>query len=207
MRRITSYLLTVVTTLAVLLGTSSMVAATTTDTTTYGSGSYGGCDYGACAITLSGGGTKNANVSPTPTGSCTVQSDTVSVLTDSASGYTLTMTTSTTDNRMAGTAGTIAASSGTAASPLTLAVNSWGYRVDGLSGFGSGPTSSQSSGSTPSVPFAGVPASNGTPTSVAYSSGPANPAQSTTIWYGICANATVTAGSYSVSVMYTAVTN
>jgi len=70
--------------------------ADTTDSTVYGSGNYGNCDYGACTITLSSGGATTLNVAPTPTGKCTVQSDTASVLTDNTVGYSLTMTTSTT---------------------------------------------------------------------------------------------------------------
>jgi hypothetical protein len=181
--------------------------ADTTDSTVYGSGNYGNCDYGSCTITLSGGGSTTLNVVPTPTGKCTVQSDTASVLTDSTSGYSLTMTTSTTNSAMTSGSNSIAASSGTASSPVTLAMNTWGYRVDGLSGFGTGPTSAQSSGSIPSVSFAGVPASNQAGTQVASSGGPANPAVTTTVWYGLCANASQSSGNYSVTVTYTAVTN
>jgi hypothetical protein len=181
--------------------------ADTTDSTVYGSGNYGNCDYGACTITLSSGGATTLNVAPTPTGKCTVQSDTASVLTDNTVGYSLTMTTSTTNNAMTGASGSIAAASGTAASPVTLGMNKWGYRVDGLAGFGAGPTSSQNNGSIPSVAFAGVPASNQSPTQVASTSGPANPAATTIVWYGLCADSSVPSGSYSVTVTYTAVTN
>lgn len=181
--------------------------ADTTDSTTYGSGSFGNCNYGSCTITLTSGGTTAVDVAPTPTGRCTVQSDTVSVLTDSTSGYTLTMTTSTANNDMTGAGGNINAAASTAASPAILSMNTWGYRVDGLSGFGAGPTTARSNGSIPSDTFAGVPANNGTPTAVASSVGPANPADETTVWYGLCADDTVTSGSYSVSVLYTAVTN
>ena len=181
--------------------------ADTTDSTVYGSGNYGNCDYGACTITLTSGGSTNVNVAPTPAGKCTVQSDTPSVLTDSTVGYSLTMTTSTTNNAMTGSSGSIAASNGTAASPVTLAMNTWGYRVDGLGGFGSGPTSAQNSGSIPSVSFAGVPPSNLAGTAVASSSGPANPAVTTTVWYGVCADSSVPSGSYATTVTYTAVTN
>lgn len=191
--------------LVVLFGAA--VNADTTDSTTYGSGNFGYCNYGSCTITLTSSGTVNVNVAPTPGGRCTVQSDTPSVLTDSTAGYSLTMTTSTTNNAMVSGSGSIAASSGTAASPVTLATNSWGYRVDSLAGFGAGPTSSQNSGNTPSVTFAGVPASNQAPTPVASSSGPANPAVNTTVWYGICADASVASGTYTTTVTYTAVTN
>jgi hypothetical protein len=117
------------------------------------------------------------------------------------------MTTSTTNNAMTGSSGSISASSGTSAAPTTLAMNTWGYRVDSVAGFGAGPTSAQSSGSVPGVSFAGVPPSNLAGTIVASSSGVANPAVSTTVWYGVCANSSVAAGSYSVVVTYTAVTN
>lgn len=181
--------------------------ADTTDSATYGSGSFGNCDYGACTITLTSGGTTNVNVVPTTAGKCTVQSDTPSVLTNNSAGYSLTMTTSTTNNAMTGPSGNISASSGTSGSPVALAMNTWGYRVDGVAGFGAGPTSSQSSGSVPGGSFAGVPASNQAGTIVASSSSAANPAVSTTVWYGVCANSAVAAGTYSVTVTYTAVTN
>lgn len=189
------------------VGLGAIVHADTTDSTTYGSGNFGYCNYGSCTITLTSSGTVNVNVAPTPGGRCTVQSDNPSVLTDSTAGYSLTMTTSTTNNSMVGGSGNITASSGTSASPVTLAANTWGYRVDNLASFGSGPTSAQNSGNTPSVTFAGVPASNQTPTPVASSSGPANPAVGTTVWYGVCANAAIPSGTYTTTVTYTAVTN
>jgi hypothetical protein len=187
--------------------TAPVAWADTTDSTVYGSGNFGSCDYGSCTITLTSGGSTTLNVAPTPTGKCTVQNDTPSVLTDITSGYSLTMTTSTTNNAMTSSSGSIAASSGTAGSPTVLAANTWGYRVDGLAGFGAGPTTSQSNGSTPSVTFAGVPPSNLAGTQVASSSGPANPAVGTTVWYGLCADSSVPAGNYGVTVTYTAVTN
>jgi len=181
--------------------------ADTTDSSVYGSGSFGDCDYGTCTITLTDTGTPTLTVVPTPTGACSVQSDTVSVLTDSTTGYSLTMTTSTTNNAMQGSTTNLAASSGTSSAPTTLAINTWGYRVDGLASFGSGPTTAQSSGSLPSVTFAGVPASNQSSTQVAYSNSPANPAQDTKVWYGVCANASIPVDTYSATVVYTAVTN
>lgn len=181
--------------------------ADTTDSYVYGSGSFGDCDYGTCTITLTDSGVPTLTVVPTPTGACTVQSDTVSVLTDSTTGYSLTMTTSTANNAMQGTSASLAASSGTASAPATLAANTWGYRVDGLAAFGSGPTTVQNSGSTPSVTFAGVPSSSQSATQVAYSTSPANPAQNTTTWYGVCANSSIPADTYSATVVYTAVTN
>lgn len=181
--------------------------ADTTDSSVYGSGSFGDCDYGTCTITLTDTGVPTLTVIPTPTGACSVQSDTVSVLTDSTTGYSLTMTTSTTNSAMQGTSTNLATASGTAGAPTTLAVNTWGYRVDGFASFGTGPTTTQNSGSVPSVTFAGVPASNQPPTQVSYSNSPANPAQDTKVWYGVCADASIPVDTYSVTVVYTAVTN
>lgn len=186
---------------------SERAYANTTDSTNYGSGGYNNCDYGACTITLTSGGATHVNVIPTSGGACTVQNDIVSVLTDNSTGYSLTMTTSTTNNSMVGGSASIGTSSATAAAPTTLAMNTWGYRVDGLSGFGTGPTTSQNNGSVPSVSFAGVPASNQTATAIASSGSLANPAVSTTVWYGVCANATLPSGAYSTTITYTAVTN
>ena len=199
MKRIISLILVALVMVSACTGAS--VLADTSDTATYGGGNFSGCTYGTCPLTLTSGGSTSVNVIPTPGGRCTVQSDTVSVLTDNTTGYNLTATTSTTNNNMAGSVDSISASSGTVASPATLAMNTWGYRVDNLSGFGAGPTSSQNSGSVPSVTFAGVPASNQTPTAVASSAAAANPAVNTTVWYGLCADSSLRADTY------TAVTN
>lgn len=193
--------------LLLAMGGWSVALADTTDNGTYGSGSYGGCSYGSCTITLSGGSTANVSVLPSSSGKCTVQSDTVSVLTDSPAGYSLTMTTSTTNNALAGPSASIDPTAGSAALPITLAMNTWGYRVDGFGSFGAGPTNSQSSGSVPSQTFAAVPASNQSPAQIAYTTSPANPAVNTTVWYGVCANADLPAGNYAATVTYTAVAN
>lgn len=193
--------------LSVVLLTIGLGGTTFADSNAYGSGDYGYCDYGMCYIQLTTTGNVSLNTTPTATGSCTVQSNTASVETDNTLGYTMTMTTSTTNNAMTAGSNSITASSGTSSAPTTLGINTWGYRVDGLASFGSGPTSAQTNGSTPSVTFAGVPASNGTPTAVASSSSSADPAVNTTVWYGLCANESTPPGTYSVQVTYTAVTN
>lgn len=191
----------------VLLLASSGVRADTTDTAVYGAGDYGGCSYGSCTLTLTSDGATSVNVVPTPAGKCTVQKDAVSVLTNNTTGYTLTAKTSTGNNDMTGASASIAASSATPASPTILAMNTWGYRVDSLAGFGAGPTSAQSSGSVPSVTFAAVPASDESPTAIASSTGAANPAQVTDVWYGVCADSSLPSDTYTTTVVYTAVTN
>lgn len=207
MEMIRSVLFGVLVALAIVGVGSMPTYADTTDTAVYGGGSYGNCDFGACSLTLSSGGTTNINVVPTPTGACTVQSDTISVLTNNSAGYSVTATTSTTNNAMTGASGAITASGGSSAVPAALTSNTWGYRVDNLSGFGAGPTSAQSNGSVPSVFFAAIPPSNQAGTVIASSSIAANPAVQTTVWYGVCANTTTASGAYAVSVTYTAVTN
>lgn len=181
--------------------------ANTTDNTTYGSGNYGDCDYGSCAITLTSGGAVNLDITPTQAGSCTIASDTVSVLTDSTAGYTVKLASSTTDTSLVNGASTIATSSGTAASPTILNPNAWGWRVDGLSGFGSGPSSTQSNIAAPISSFAGMPASNVTPATIKSSNTYANPAVDTTVWYGLCADISALNGTYTTQVTYTATTN
>jgi len=190
-----------------MLLTSSAVFADTTDSTTYGSGNYGNCDYGSCTITLSSSGAMSANVTPSSGGACTVQSDAVTVTTDSTTGYTLTATTSTTATGMTSGGNTIPSTTATQASPAVLTSEEWGFRVDGVGGFGSGPTTAQTNGSIPSLTFAGMPASNGTPDQLAATSSPASSGTTTNVWYGVCADTGIASGTYSVSVLYTAVTN
>lgn len=181
--------------------------ANTTDSSTYGSGDYGNCDYGSCSITLSSGGAVNLDITPTQTGKCSVASDVVSVLTDSTSGYSVQLASSTTDTNLVNGASTIATSGGTAASPAILNPNAWGWRIDGYSGFGSGPTSAQSNITAPISSFAGVPASNVSPATIKTSASAANPAVNTTVWYGLCADTSVLNGTYTTQVTYTATTN
>lgn len=207
MRRMGQIARGVVAVVVVLLFAGSSAYADTTDTAVYGAGDYGGCSYGSCTLTLTSDGATSVNVVPTPAGKCTVQKDSVSVLTNSTTGYTLTAKTSTGNNDMTGASDSIAASSATPASPAILSMNTWGYRVDNLAGFGTGPTSAQSSGSVPSVTFAAVPASDEPPTAIASSSSAANPAEITDVWYGVCADSSLPSDTYTTTVVYTAVTN
>lgn len=177
---------------------------------TYGNGNYGACTYNNCGITLSTSGNVNLNITLVGGGpTCSDNSDSVGVNTDSSTGYTLTLIDSTTNTNMVGAShgSNIAAASGTTSSPAVLTADTWGYRVDGLSGFGSGPTSSGSNTSPLSLTFAGVQPSSGTPDTIATSSSPADPTVTTPVWYGVCADSTIPADTYSNVVTYTAVTN
>lgn len=175
---------------------------------TYGSGTYGSCEYGStCSITLTSGGTVHLDVTPATGGRCTIQSDTASVLTDDSNGYTLTLADNTTNTALDDGSATIPATTATIGSPAALSANKWGYRVDGLGSFGAGPTTAQSNISIPSTVFAGVKASNLTADTIASTSTAADPAQVTTIWYGACADTSLSSGVYTTQVTYTAVAN
>ena len=174
----------------------------------FGSGTYGSCEYGVtCSISLTSNGSISLNITPTSSGACTINSDSASVLTDDSNGYTLTLADISTSTALTNVAATIATTSGTVSSPTSLSGNSWGYRVDSLGGFGSGPTTSQSNISRPSTTFAGIVASDQTADTIATTSGAADPAVSTTVWYGACADTTASAGAYTTTVLYTAVSN
>jgi hypothetical protein len=173
----------------------------------YGTGTFGTCQFGACSISISSNGALNANVTPTAAGRCTISSDVVSVLTDNSAGYMLTLANSSISTALIGNSTTIPATTATQAAPSALAVNRWGYRVDGLGSFGAGPTSTQTNIALNSTTFAGVPASNATADVLANTSTPANPAVNTTVWYGVCADTTARSGAYSTQAIYTAVTN
>lgn len=172
----------------------------------YGAGNFGACQYGSCSITISTSSALSLNITPTVAGLCTIQSDNVTVTTDNSNGYTLTMADTATTSPLTSGANTIAAGSGTQAAPVVLSMSSWGYRVDGLGGFGAGPTSAVSNGSPSSLTFAGVPGS-ASPNTIANTSAAAGSGQLTQVWYGVCANTGVTNGSYTTQLTYTAVTN
>lgn len=194
--------------LAVVLALAGNAVALAYTSGTYGSGTYGSCAFGSvCSISLSSNGAISVNVTPTPAGSCTIQSDTASVMTDDANGYALTLNNNSTNTALLNGSSTINAGTGSAASPAALTSNTWGYRVDGLGSFGSGPTTAQSNAGLSSTLFAAVPASNAAGDTLALTSSAADPAVTTTVWYGACANTSLSSGSYSAQVTYTAVAN
>ena len=156
-------------------------------------------------ISISTSGTVNLAITPTASGSASSASDTVSVSTNNSLGYNLQLADSDATTNLVNGASTIAASSGTFASPATLANNTWGYRVDGAGTFGAGPTSAQTNQSSLSGTWAGVPAS-GSPATLKSTSTTAT-ADTTTVWYGAKADTTKPNGTYTDTVTYTATTN
>lgn len=185
------------------------VFADTVDSGAYGEGGYGNCLYGTCPLSLTSSSSVDLDVAPAGAGKCTVHSDNVTATTDNTTGFSLTATTSTTVTNMTSGANTIAASSGTPASPITLINNTWGYRIDSatIGTFGTGPTSGQDSQDVPAVAFAGMPASNGTPATLRNYTTTASAGVSTLVWYGFCASTSKPTGNYTVDILYTAVLN
>lgn len=193
--------------LGVLVGLTTLSWAPAAFGLPYSSGSYGTCTYNTCSITLSSSGTVAINVTPGASTTCTTQADSVSASTEASTGYTISMTDNDTNTNLVSGANTIAATGGTAASPTALTANKWGYRIDGVAGFGSGPTSSFSNGSASSLTYATPPSSSGTADTVHSTSSPDVSTVYTSVWYGLCVNATPPSGTYSDSITYTALVN
>lgn len=163
-------------------------------------------NIGAVISLFTTSGTVNADVTPAAGGAQTIASDTVTVSTNDPSGYTLTLAETGASSSLVSGGNTIPASSGTQSSPVAMAANTWGYRVDGIGGFGAGPTSSQSSAAiSGTIKFAAVPPS-GSPNTIKTTSGVASN-DTTSVWYGVAANTSQPFGTYTNSVTYTATAN
>ncbi|HEY8886029.1 MAG TPA: hypothetical protein VIM31_00820 [Candidatus Microsaccharimonas sp.] len=173
----------------------------------YSAGTYGACTYGSCSISLTSSGSVSINVAPTAgTTKCTIAGDIVTATTDSSTGYTVSLTDTDTSNTLNGPV-SIPADTANPSSPVTLTANTWGYRVDRVAGFGAGPTSTISSGTIPSLTFAGIPISSDTPGLIRTTTTADTSTVDTSVWYGVCANSSLQNGAYSDSVTYTAVIN
>jgi len=152
-------------------------------------------------ISITTSGTVNLAITPTSTGSYTSASDTVTVGTNKPAGYNLKIKGATTTLVNGGNS--LAAVSGTFASPGAIGVNQWGYRVDNLGTFGAGPTSGQTDQASLAGTWAGV-----TTTDVQIkSTAAANAADVTTVWYGASADLTKPSGTYTNTITYTATNN
>lgn len=174
----------------------------------YGAGTYGACPYSSdCGITLTTSGTVNLNSIPTTSGRYTTASDSVTVTTDSTTGYTLSLQNqSATEGALVKGSDNIPAHGATAASPTTLGLNTWGFRVDGQAGFGAGPTTAVTDQPSMSLTFAGVPL-NGSPVIIKNNTtGGASAGELTSVWYGIQVDNSKPSGTYSSTVVYTATT-
>lgn len=161
---------------------------------------------GSVISAFSSNGTVNVNVTPTGAGAQTIASDTLTVSTNDALGYTLQMADTDAVTNLVSGGNTITPSAGTQTTPVVQTAGTWGYRVDSLGGFGVGPTSGQSSTAiSASIKFAGIPAS-GSPNTLKTTATTAS-SDTTTVWYGVAATTAQASGTYSDNVTYTATAN
>ncbi len=156
-------------------------------------------------ISITSSGTVNINTTPTGSGVQTIASDTVTVNTNDSNGYTLGLNENGGGTNLVSGSNTIAASTGTQATPAAETAQSWGYRVDGVGGFGAGPTTSASNAAiSGTIKFAGVPSvtANTLKTTATTATN-----DTTLVWYGIAINTAQPSGTYTNSVLYTATGN
>lgn len=152
-------------------------------------------------------GTINLGVTPTDLGVYTISDDAVEVTTNSSRGYTLLLSSdSATENSLVAGSEAIDSTEGTTEEPEMLGVNQWGFRVDGFDEFGAGPTSAVTNVFSSSLTFAGIPLS-GAPTMIRATDEAASEGEVTRVWYGVHADSSLPAGTYSATVIYTATMN
>lgn len=144
-------------------------------------------------------------ITPDANGQSSSASDTVTVNTNNAAGYVLTLADSDATTTLANGGNSLAAHAGTQAVPTTLANNTWGYRVVSVGGFGAGATSAETNVDTLALTWAGVPAT-GSPNTLKTTATTATN-DTTTVWYGAKADTSKPNGVYTGTVTYTATTN
>ncbi|HUD11020.1 MAG TPA: hypothetical protein VMS08_01295 [Candidatus Saccharimonadia bacterium] len=151
-------------------------------------------------------GTVTLGVVPSAGGLQSIASDTVTGDTNDTSGLTITLAeNSPSSTDMISGSNTIPTSSGTPAVPVLEASNTWGWRIDSLAGFGSGPTGAVSSASpSATLKFAAIPA-NASPYTIDTTA--TNGSASSTIWYGANVTTGQPTGVYSTTVLYTITLN
>lgn len=155
-------------------------------------------------ISMTTSGTVNLNVTPVTGGAQTSAADTVTVATNNASGYALTLSNADAVTTLANGANTIAAHTGTQVASTALANNSWGYHVDGAGTMGTG-GAAESNVATSTIKYAGVPALASP--NVLKTTATTAAADVTTVYYGVKVDTTKPNGTYTDIVTYTATTN
>ena len=158
-------------------------------------------------ISMTSSGTVAIGLTPTSGGVVSSASDTVTVSTNSPTGYVLTLADSDATTTLVSGGNTIAAHNGTKTAPTALTGNSWGVAVAtgttgiGTNGFDASYATETNSGSSVSK-WAGVPAT-GSPMMIKTTATTAS-ADTTTVWYGVRATTSQTSGAYADTVTYTA---
>lgn len=145
--------------------------------------------------------TVDVSVTPTAAGAQSIAGNTVTVSTNGP-GYTLQLSDKDANNNLVSGGNSIAPGTGTLASPAALTSGQWGFRVDGVGGFGNGPTSAVSNGALSATTFAAVPPL-ASPATIRNTSASASN-EATTFWYSVAANTGQASGTYTDTVTYTA---
>ncbi len=155
------------------------------------------------AISMSSQGNVNIAVTPTASGArMSSNYDVVTVNTNNAGGYTLTLEMQGSETSLLSGVNAIAQKPNPS-TPGALSANTWGYRVAG-GAFGAG-AAAETNVASSVYNWAGVPA-NGSPVQIKTTSSEVNN-DTTDVWYAIMADSTKPSGSYSGTVTYTATTN
>lgn len=158
----------------------------------------------ADSIVMTTSGSVLLDVIPSTAGALTSASDTVTVSTNVAAGYTLILGDTDATTTLANGGNTLLASAGTQAVPTALETNRWGYAVASVGGFaGSYSTETNVTGSA--TTWAGVPA-NGSENTLK-NQATAVVGDVTTVWYAAEVDLSKPTGNYVGEVTYTATSN
>lgn len=197
MKQIKTILLSLVAVVGLVLVPVTAMAATDNENTTINASIQS-------VISVATSSTVAISVTPVSGGSQTSASDTVTVNSNHAAGYALTLSDSDADTDLENGANSIAAHAGTQASPTALANNRWGYAVASIGGFDASYSTITNATSSSSV-WAGVPGA-GSPNTIKSTATTASN-DTTTVWYSVKADTTNPNGTYTDTVTYTATTN
>lgn len=160
---------------------------------------------GSIISVFTSSGTVAINATPSAGGVQTINNDVVTVSTNNTAGYTLQINESTAATALVSGGNSIPAISGTIAAPVALTANTWGFRVDSstIGGFGATTTSPVSNAAIGAIKFAAIPTTAATIKTTAATA----TNDTTNVWYGVAVDTSTPTGTYSNSVVYTAVTN
>lgn len=160
--------------------------------------------------TLSMSSDANASFTINPTSTQAKSSSnkaTVTVSTNNATGYNLKIGMIGADNALKNTAAVsqIDAHTGSFGAPAAMALNKWGYRVDGAGTFGAGTTTAETDVNDLAQTWAAVPVQNSEDTIKNHAS--AVQSHQTDVYFGAKVDATKPSGAYTGQVQFTAVAN
>lgn len=155
-------------------------------------------------LTVFSSGDVDLSVIPTTDARMSNNSHTLTTSTNNSTGYALMLETDSSDRDLTNGTSTIIPAIGTYTTPGALAANQWGYRING-GNFTGGATTSETNVASSAFDWAGVPA-NGSPDTI-HSTDSAAENDSLDVWYAMSADTSSESGTYTNTVLYTAVAN